>query len=101
MQRRERPELILFAKGFSKHPHVLAIVDFFILYPVLVSASVIFHPFFAMNKRRYAYEAKNILQFFHSNVYMFKREQKWKTDYINMLSVLRNRLDIAYQCQHL
>ena len=75
-------KLVSFAKGFSKHPHILAIfkvdseylrlpfkvkVYYFILYSILVLI------FFAMNKRRCAFEAE---QFFHSNVYMFKRKQK-------------------------
>ena len=81
-------KLVSFTKGFSKHPHILAIfkvdseylrfpfkvkVDYFILYSILVYSFVIFLIFFAMNKRRCAFEAE---QFFHSNVYMFKRKQK-------------------------
>ena len=61
-----------FAKGFSKHPHILAIfkvdseylrfpfkvkADYFILYSVLVYSFVIFLIFFAMNKRRRTNEA--------------------------------------------
>ena len=87
-----------FAKGFSKHPHILAIfkvdseylrfpfkvkVDYFILYSILVYSFVIFLIFFAMNKRRCAFEAE---QFFHSNVYMFKRKQKWTTAYQHVIS---------------
>ena len=81
-------KLVSFAKGFSKHPHILAIfkvdseylrfpfkvkVDYFILYSILVYSFVIFLIFFAINKRRCTFEAE---QFFHSNVYMFKRKQK-------------------------
>ena len=81
-------KLVSFTKGFSKHPHILAIVkvdseylrssfkakvDSFILYLILVYSFVIFLIFFAMNKRRCAFEAE---QFFHSNVYVFKRKQK-------------------------
>ena len=77
-----------FAKGFSKHPHILAIfkveseylrfpfkvkVDYFILYLIIVYNFVIFLICFAMNKRKCTFEAE---QFFHSNVYMFKRKQK-------------------------
>ena len=60
-------KVVSFAKGFSKHPHVLAIfkvdseylrfpfkvkVDYFILYSILVYSFVVFLIFFAMNKRR-------------------------------------------------
>ena len=75
------------------HPHILATfkldseylrflfkvkVDYFILYSILVYSFVIFLLSFAMNKRRCTFEAE---QFFHSNVYMFKRKQKWATAY--------------------
>ena len=91
-------KLVSFAKGFSKHLHILAIfkvdseylrfpfklkVDYFILYSLLVYSFVIFLIFFAMNKRRCAFEAE---QFFHSNVYMFKRKQKWTTAYQHVIS---------------
>ena len=61
-----------FAKGFSKHPHILAIfkvdseylrfpfkvkVDHFILYSILVYSFVILLLFFAINKRRRTNEA--------------------------------------------
>ena len=61
-----------FSKGFSKHPHILAIikvdseylrfsfklkVDYFILYSILVSTLVIFLLLFSMNKRRRTNEA--------------------------------------------
>ena len=59
-------KLVSFAKGFSKHPHILAIFK-------VDCSFVIFLIFFAMNKRRCAFEAE---QFFHSNVYVFKRKQK-------------------------
>ena len=82
-------KLVSFAKGFSKHPHILMIlkvdpeylrfpfkvkVDYWILYLILVYSFVIFLIFFATNKRRCTFEAE---QFFHSNVYMFKRKQRW------------------------
>ena len=91
-------KLVSFTKGFSKHPHILAIfkvdseylrfpfkvkVDYFILYSILVYSFVIFLIFFAMNKRRCTFEAE---QFFHSNVYMFKRKQKWTTAYQHVIS---------------
>ena len=65
-------KLVSFAKGFSKHPYILAIfkvdseylrflfklnVDYFILYSILVSTFVIFLPLFSMNKRRRTNEA--------------------------------------------
>ena len=65
-------KLVLFAKGFSKHPHILAIfkvdseylrfpfkvkVDYFILYSILVSTFVIFLLLFSMNKSRRTNEA--------------------------------------------
>ena len=65
-------KLVSFTKGFSKHPHILAIfkvdseylrspfkakVDYFILYLILVYSFVIFLIFFAMNKRRRSSEA--------------------------------------------
>ena len=65
-------KLVLFAKGFSKHPHLFAIfmvdseylrfpfkvkVDYFILYSILVSTFVIFLLLFSMNKRRRTNEA--------------------------------------------
>ena len=63
-----------FAKGFSKHPYILAIskvdseylrvpfevkVDYFILYSILVSTFVIFLLLFSINKRRRTNEAGN------------------------------------------
>ena len=73
-----------FAKGFSKHPHILAIfkvdseylrfpfklkVDYFILYTILVYSFVIFLIFFAMNKRRCTSKANSsfIEMFTYSN----------------------------------
>ena len=65
-------KLVLFAKGFSKHPHILVIskvdseylrfsfkvrVDYFILYSILVFTFVIFLLLFSMNKRRHTNEA--------------------------------------------
>ena len=65
-------KLVSFAKGFSKHPHILVIfmvdsgylrfpfkgkVDYFILYSILVSTFVIFLQLFSMNKRRRTNEA--------------------------------------------
>ena len=65
-------KLVLFAEGFSKHPHILVIskvdseylrfpfkvrVDYFILYSILVSTFVMFLLFFSMNKRRRTNEA--------------------------------------------
>ena len=59
-------KLVSFAKGFSKHPHILAFfkveseylrfpfkvkVDYFILYSILVYSLVFFLLFFSMNKR--------------------------------------------------
>ena len=64
--------LVSFSKGFSKHPHILAIikvdseylqfsfklkVDYFILYSILVSTLVIFLLLSSMNKRRRTNEA--------------------------------------------
>ena len=71
-------KLVSFAKGFSKHPHILSIfkvvseylrfpskvkLDYIIFYSTLVSISVIFHPFFAMNKRICTDKAENSLSF--------------------------------------
>ena len=65
-------KLVSFAKGFSKHPHILAIfkvdseylrfpfkvkVDYSILYSILLYSFVVFLIFFAMNKRRRTNEA--------------------------------------------
>ena len=65
-------KLVSFAKGFSKHPCILAIskvdseylrfpfkvkVDYFILYSILVSTFVIFLLLFSMNKSRRTNEA--------------------------------------------
>ena len=65
-------KLVSFAKGFSKHPYILAIskvdseylrvpfkvkVDYFILYSILVSTFVIFLLLFSMNKSRRTNEA--------------------------------------------
>ena len=65
-------KLVSFAKGFSKHLHILAIikvdseylrfsfkakVDYFILYLILVSTFVIFLLLFSRNKRRRPKEA--------------------------------------------
>ena len=67
-------KLVSFAKGFSKHPYILAIfkvdseysrfpfkvkVDYFILYSILVSTFLIFLLLFSMNKRRRTNEAEN------------------------------------------
>ena len=91
-------KLVSLTKGFSKHSHILAIfkvdseylrfpfkvkVDYFILYSILVYSFVIFLIFFAMNKRRCTFEAE---QFFHSNVYLFKRKQKWTTAFQHVIS---------------
>ena len=57
--------------------------DFFTLYSILVYSFVIFLIFFAMSKRRCTFEAE---QFFHSNIYMFKRKQKWTTAYQHVIS---------------
>ena len=66
--------IVSFAKGFSKHPYILAIfkvdseylrfpfkvkVDYFILYTILVCTFVIFLLLFSMNKRRCTDEAEN------------------------------------------
>ena len=90
-------KLVSFTKGFSKHPHILAIfkvdseylrflfnvkVDYSIFYLILVYSFVIFLAFFAMNKRRCTFEAE---QFVHSNVYMFKRKHKWTTAYQHVI----------------
>ena len=71
-------KLVSFAKGVSKHSYILAIfkvdseylrfpskvkLDYIIFYSTLVSISVIFHPFFAMNKRRCTDKAENSLSF--------------------------------------
>ena len=65
-------KLVLFAKGFSKHPHIFPIFkvdseylrfpfkvkgDYFILYSILVSTFVIFLLLFSMNKKRRTNEA--------------------------------------------
>ena len=65
-------ELVSFAKGFSKHPFILAIfkvdseylkflfkvnADYFKLYSILVSTFVIFLLLFSMNERRRTNEA--------------------------------------------
>ena len=91
-------KLVSFTKRFSKHSHILAIfkvdseylrfpfkvgVDYFILYSILVYSFVIFLIFFAMNERRCTFEAE---QFFHSNVYLFKRKQKWTTAFQHVIS---------------
>ena len=91
-------KLISFTKGFSKHPHILAIfkvdseylrfpfkakVDYFILHSILVYIFVICLIFFAINKGRCTLEEE---RFFHSNVYMFKRKQKWTTAYQHVIS---------------
>ena len=77
-------KLVSFTKGFSKHPHILAIfkvdseylrfpfkakVDYFILHSILVYSFVIFLIFFAMNKRRCTSKAKSsfIEMFTYSN----------------------------------
>ena len=66
-------KLVSFAKGFSKHPHILAIfkvdseylrfpfkvkVDYFILYSILVYSFVIFLIFFCYEQRRCTFEAE-------------------------------------------
>ena len=77
-QERRVPAIIVsFAKGFSKHPYILAIfkvdseylrfpfkvkVDYFILYAILVSTSVIFLLLFSINKRKCTDEAENTVR---------------------------------------
>ena len=66
-------KLVSFTKGFSKHPHILAIfkvdseylrfpfkvkVDYFILYSILVYSFVIFLIFFCYEQRRCTFEAE-------------------------------------------
>ena len=58
-------------------------VDYFILYSIIVYSFETFLIFFAMKKRTCTFEAE---QFFHSNVYMFKRKQKWTTAYQHVIS---------------
>ena len=87
-------KLVSFAKGFSKHPHILAIfkvdseylrlpfrvkVNYFILHSILVYSFVILLIFFAMSKRRCTYWSRTVLS--DSNVYMFKCKQKGTTAY--------------------
>ena len=77
-------KFVSFAKGFSKHPHILAVfkvdskylrfpfkakVDYLILHSILVYSFVIFLIFFAMNKRRCTSKAKSsfIEMFTYSN----------------------------------
>ena len=65
-------KLVSFTKGFSKHPHILAIfkvdseylrflfkvkIEQFILYSILVYSFVLFLLFFALNKRGRTNEA--------------------------------------------
>ena len=91
-------KLVSFTKGFSKYPHILAIfkvdseyltfpfkakVDYFRLHSILVYIFVIFLIFLAMNKRRCTFKGE---QFFHWNVYIFKRKQKWTTAYQHVIS---------------
>ena len=59
-------------------------VDYFILYQILVSTFVIFLYFFLWTKKDA--RTKPRTRFFHSNVYMFKPKQKWKTDYQHVIS---------------
>ena len=76
MHERSVPAIIVsFAKGFSKHPYILAIskvdseylrvpfkvkVDYFILYSILVSTFVIFLLLFSMNKKRLRNEPRTV-----------------------------------------
>ena len=61
-------------------------LDYFIFYSILVSFSVIFRPFFAMNKRRCTDEAENSSFIRMCTCSLFKRKQKWKTDYQHVIS---------------
>ena len=111
--RTKGPKLVSFTKGFPKHPHILVIfkldseylrfsfkvkVDYFILYSILVYSFVIFLIFFAMSKRRCMFETE---QFFHSNVYMFKRKQNerrlfnmWSAGFLISVLALKEHSDI-------
>ena len=104
--------IVSFTKGFSRHPHILAIskvdseysrvpfkvmVDYFIFYSILVSTFVIFLLLFPIYERKKTYE-RSREQFFHSNVYMFKRNRN-QSQTIKMLAVLRNRPDISCHYQ--
>ena len=93
-------KLVSFSKGFSKYPHILGIikvdseysrlpfklkVDYFILYWILVSTFVIFLPFFCYDQRKMQRRSRE--EFFHSNrMCIFKRKQKWKTDYQHVIT---------------
>ena len=71
--------------------------EYFILYLILFSVFVIFLPFFSMNKRRCTFEAG---QFFHSNVYMFKRKQKCTTAYQHVISRARHLISLSALKEH-
>ena len=104
-------KLVSFTKGFSKHPHILAIfkvdseylrfpfkakVDYFILHSILVYSFVIFLIFFAMNKRRCTFEAE---QFFRWNVSNVNRNERrlinmWSAGHLISVSALKEHFDI-------
>ena len=94
-------KLVSFAKGFSKHHHVLAIfkvdskylrfsfkvkVDYFILHSILVYSFVILLVFFAMTKRRRTNEASLLnqyrLQKDFLNILTFCRLLRWFSKYL-------------------
>ena len=94
-------KLVSFAKGFSKHQHVLAIfkvdskylrfpfkvkVDYFILHSILVYSFVILLVLFAMTKRRRTNEASLLnqyrLQKDFLNILTFCRLLRWFSKYL-------------------
>ena len=79
-------KLVSFTKGFSKHPHILAIfkvdseylrfpfkakVDYFILHSILVYSFVIFLIFFCYEQKKMHVRSRTVL-----SLECFKRKQK-------------------------
>ena len=113
-QERSFPAIIVsLAKGFSKHSSILAIfkvdseysrfpfkvkVDYFILYSILVSTFVIFLLLSSYEQKKMHGRSREQGSFIRMCTCSSVNRNERQT--INMLSVLRNRLDISYQCQH-
>ena len=89
-------KLVSFTKGFSKHPHILAIfkvdseylrfpfkakVDYFILHSILLYSFVIFLIFFCYEQKKMHVRSRTVL-----SLECFKRKQKWTTAYQHVIS---------------
>ena len=113
LERSVSAKLVSFAKGFSKHPHILAIfkvdseylrfpfklmVDYFILYSILVYSFVIFLIFLLWTKEDARSKQNNsfIRMFTCSSVNRNERRliNMWSAGHLISVSALKEHFDI-------